>query len=405
MDASKVKTHRRNLLLGGLALLAFASPAGAQVNPRPRRRRRVRRAVLAGWRNNILERRRLNPDRFERSRRGENVVRARVIAIDPSDAGIAAMRRLGFRRISDRMVGDLGVRVIVLRPPPGMSAQDAVDALQAADPQGAYELNHVFDPSQGVSGASAPAAPRSSNGAGLKLGMIDGGIATGHPSLSGARIQARNFTGEGAPVASPHGTAVASLLIGADDDFRGAAPGAELYAADVFGDAPEGGSAEAIADALGWLSQQGVSVVNISLEGPANRLVEAVCRAAIARGMILVAAVGNGGPTTPVAYPAAYAGVIAVTAVDSQNRVYLSANRGPQVAFAAVGVSIEAAAEGDEYEVVSGTSFASPIVAAELALARRSAASASTAINALAAGAVDLGAPGRDAVYGFGRVM
>jgi hypothetical protein len=286
-----------------------------------------------------------------------------------------------------------------------MSAQDAVDALQAADPQGAYELNHLFDPSQGASGASAATAPRSTNGAGLKIGMIDGGVSNEHPALRSARIQARNFTGESAPTPSPHGTAVASLLIGADDDFRGVAPGAELYAADVFGDAPEGGSAEAIADALGWLSQQGVTVVNISLEGPPNRLVEAVCRAAIARGMILVAAVGNGGPTTPVAYPAAYPGVVAVTAVDSQNRVYLSANRGPQVTFAAVGVSIEAAAEGDEYEVVSGTSFASPIVAAELALARRGATTPTTAINALAADAVDLGAPGRDAVYGFGRVM
>jgi subtilisin family serine protease len=409
-------------VLAALAFVGFAASAAVvsyadarqgrfvdrrTVEERREQRRLVRRAVLARWRAGVIERRRANPDRFERGRRGEYILRGQVIAIDPDAEALASARALGFRILRQRSFGDLGVRIVVLAPPRAMRAQEALETLRAANPESAFEFNHMFDPSQGTSGASAPVTPRLASinaGDGLKLGMIDGGVATDHPALDGANVVRRSFAGD-AIVASPHGTAVASLLVGVDGDFLGAAPGAELYAADVFGDTPEGGSAEDVAAALGWLSQQGVTVVNISLEGPPNRLVEAVCRAAIARGMILVAAVGNGGPTNPVAYPAAYPGVVAVTAIDDRNRVYLSANRGPQVAFAALGVSIEAAAEGEEYEVVSGTSFASPIVAAQLALLRRGRASPEAAIEALAAGAVDLGAPGRDDIYGYGRVM
>jgi subtilisin family serine protease len=125
--------------------------------------------------------------------------------------------------------------------------------------------------------------------------------------------------------------------------------------------------------------------------------------AAVARGVLLVAAVGNSGPNAPVAYPAAYPSVVAATAVDASDRVFLFANRGPQVAFAALGVDVEAAAEGDAYTSVSGTSFAAPRVAAALAALR--AADPKAAIETLARRVRDLGAPGRDVVYGFGRAL
>ncbi len=375
-----------------------------------RRRAQARRAIvrlrLANWREAIAERRRAHPERFERSRLGEWVTRGRVIAIDPSPEAALAAQRLGFRRLRETSLGELGLRMVVLRAPRSMSAVAALEALRAADPQGAYELNHVFDPSQGASTPSSAALPTPAPGArqharasGVRIGMIDGGVGADHPALAQARIHARAFVETPAP--SPHGTAVASLLVGEDGSFRGAAPGADLYAADVFGADIDGGSATAIAEAIGWLTSQGVRVINLSLEGPPNRLVEAVCRSAQARGVILVAAVGNAGPTAPVAYPAAYPGVVAVTAVDEADRVYLLANRGPQVAFATRGVDITAATDGDAYEVVSGTSFAAPQIAAALALL--GAASAQDAVNTLAGQAVDLGAPGRDAVYGFGR--
>jgi hypothetical protein len=311
------------------------------------------------------------------------------------------MRRLGFRRLRQTTLAELGVVTIVLAPPPRMSAWRALAILRQADPQGVYELNHVYDPSAGQSsGADAVSARPVVDGAGLKIGMIDGGVMTGHPCLKAASITQRGFAG--AATASAHGTAVASLLVGNSVGFTGCAPGAALYAADVFGDEAEGGSAEAVAAALNWLISQGVGVVNISLEGPPNRLLELAARSAAARGIVLVAAVGNAGPSQPVAYPAAYPGVLAATAVDAGGRVYLMANRGPEVAFAAYGVGIAAAVDDGDFEILSGTSFAAPAIAARLAAARRETGDRDKAVALLAAAARDAGAPGRDPVYGYG---
>lgn len=90
--------------------------------------------------------------------------------------------------------------------------------------------------------------------------------------------------------------------------------------------------------------------------------------AMLARGHILVAAVGNDGPAAPPLYPASYAGVVGVTAVDAQARVLPEAARGPQVMFAAPGSQMVSASIGTPpYRSVRGTSFAAPIVAALLA--------------------------------------
>jgi subtilisin family serine protease len=104
-----------------------------------------------------------------------------------------------------------------------------------------------------------------------------------------------------------------------------------------------------------------------------------------------------------VAFPAAYEGVIGVTAIDIERRVYIAANRGPEVDFAALGVNVLAAVDGRAYEAVSGTSFAAPMVAAALA-EQRAARDLSARLQALSARAIDLGAPGRDPVYGVGAI-
>ncbi len=352
----------------------------------------------------MQERRRAHPERFDRGRRGENVLRARILAINPTRAAMVRARAMNFALVRVAQTEDVGVRIVVLRAPRGLSTQEALDMLQAADPGGIYDFDHVYDPSGGQTGGGAGAAPPAANGAGVRIGMIDAGVALDHPALSGANIQSRSFTGETNIAPSAHGTAIASLLVGDDGAFHGAAPGAQPYAADVFGESIEGGSAEAIANALAWMARENVVVVNISLTGPRNRVLDAVCQAMIARGMILVAAAGNDGPTFPVAFPAATPGVIAVTAVDAENRVYLSANRGPQIAFSAYGVEVEAAMDDGDYDAVSGTSFAAPIIAAALALRVRSASTPEQAITSLSPSVVDLGAPGRDPIYGLGLV-
>jgi subtilisin family serine protease len=87
----------------------------------------------------------------------------------------------------------------------------------------------------------------------------------------------------------------------------------------------------------------------------------------VARGHLLVAAVGNDGPAAPPLYPASYPGVVGVTGVDRQGRPLPEAAQGPQVMFAAPGSQMVSAAPGrPPYRQVRGTSFAAPLVAALL---------------------------------------
>jgi subtilisin family serine protease len=195
-------------------------------------------------------------------------------------------------------------------------------------------------------------------------------------------------------------------MIGRFADFHGAAPGADLYAADVYCGLPTGGSVEAVAEALSWLVHERIAVINVSLVGPPNLVLEAVVRQVISQGFIIVAAVGNDGPAAAPLYPAAYPGVVGVTAVDAHRRVLIEAARGPQVRFAAPGADMVAAKSPQGFATVRGTSFAAPLVACLLAaeLHVPDGVAAARAISDLADRAVDLGAHGVDPVYGYGLV-
>ena len=122
-------------------------------------------------------------------------------------------------------------------------------------------------------------------------------------------------------------------------------------------------------------------------------------------GLMLVAAAGNGGSATEPAYPAAYQDVIAVTAVSAERTVYAYANRGPYIDFAAPGVRLWTAVPGGG-RFQSGTSFAAPYVTSMVALTLAGGAERTVEAvrSRLRQDALDLGAPGRDDVFGWGLV-
>jgi subtilisin family serine protease len=222
----------------------------------------------------------------------------------------------------------------------------------------------------------------------VRIGLVDSGVDGRHTVFADATLRRWGCGGKEVPAA--HGTAVAALMVGHSERFSGVAPGGTVYAADIYCDQPTGGAASLIAGALAWLAREQVGVINLSLVGPPNQLLERTVAAMIKRGHLLVAAVGNDGPAAPPLYPASYPGVVGVTGVDARRRPLPEAARGPQVMFAAPGSQMVTAAVGaPPYRSVRGTSFASPIVAALLAgsLLRPDAAAARAAIARLAAAA------------------
>jgi Subtilase family len=310
---------------------------------------------------------RSNRAQLEAGDRGEPVRRGVLVAIDPDPLSLQLAARAGFRIVANEVSPELGLRTVQLAVPRGLSVRDGLKLLRRAAPRLQADYDHVFEPA-GASLAPLTGALAASAGigSGRVVGMVDGGVAA-HPSLAGAAIEQNGFAGN--PQPTGHGTAVASLLVGNQAPFRGAAAGAQLYVADVYGGNRAAGSATAIVRALTWLASKHPQVINVSLVGPSNRLLERAVAAVQARGIEVVAAVGNDGPAAPPQYPASYPGVIAVTGVDGKGRALPEAGKPAHLDFAAPGADMAAALPGQGYARVRGTSFAAPLAAARLLFA------------------------------------
>jgi len=327
---------------------------------------------------------------------------------------------LGFVIVEERPFAALGLTVARLRVPARMSAPMARTLLAARYPELLVDLNALYRP-QGqlvlpardyaqrlIGWGRAPAGC----GAGLRIGLLDSGVDGLIPALRNARIQQRSFLSADAQSAGhEHGTAVAAILVGQPAaGGNGLLPGAGLSIGEVFTRNTAGESvapALALVGGLDWLVEQRVSVVNLSLAGDANRLVALALQRAAAQRLIVVAAAGNGGPAAAPAFPASEPSVIAVTALDSRSQPYAGANSGDYVAFAAPGVGIWTPRDDPLGGYETGTSFAAPYVTAAIGalVLREGIVDAARAAALLAATAIDLGAPGKDPVFGWGLIQ
>jgi hypothetical protein len=399
LAASLVLAGRAGAQLPQVQLPQVQVP-GVQVPVLPEATRAVNGTLreLAGARalrvEQLARRHRAELDRID----GELVVRAEVIAIDITQPALDRALAEGFVLSRTRPLADLGVEISVLRTPEGWNARRGLKRLRKLDPLGSYDFNHVYLDSGEVAVPEVKAqAPVSASSASRRVGLIDGGVDGAHEIFAGRKIQ--RFGCDGRLVPNTHGTAVAAILLSRQSVD-------EIYAADVYCGQPAGGAADGVAAAFGWLARERVAVINVSLVGPKNALLERVVRALVGRGFLIVAAVGNDGPAAAPLYPASYEGVIGVTAVDKNHRVLIEACRGKQVDFAAQGSDFEAASMAPaSYAPVRGTSFAAPVVAALLAELHSPDPAASGQVLARWTGlARDLGQRGRDDIYGAGQV-
>lgn len=405
-----------------LAALAVAAPAHAQLGlPRvtlPNLPRELPRVPSTGVpelaqtvvplhllrTNTIRELLRDHADMLEPDPAGEPIRRQELLLVSPSRATLDAALARGFGLLRERSLPALDMSQVVLRAPPGVGTAEALARLRAIDPAVEADFNHVYTRSGELASSPTSAGAMTSAPASRRVGLVDSGIDRRHASLRGANVQAWGCDGNEAP--SPHGTAVASLLVGRDAAFSGAAPGAALYAADIYCGQAIGGAVENLALALAWMARENVAVVNVSLVGPANRVLERAVAALNGRGHLVVAAVGNDGAAAPPLYPASYPGVVGVTGITPSRRVLPEAAQGIQVMLAAPGSELAVARPGGGYVVARGTSFAAPLVAGLLAesLHMPSRLAAAAVLARVAETAQDLGAPGRDPAYGLGLV-
>jgi minor extracellular protease Epr len=347
------------------------------------------------------------------------------VVVTNAPAGFeAAAAQMGFRVLERVRLANLGLEILRLSIPARTTVEEARSSLRTRFPGIVADANHLYEPSQGAASAAAPADLRNGSlaramvgweqvpptcGRGIRLGMIDGAVDTTHPAFAGRQLEYKSFHDpKKQPGAASHGTAVAALFIGApaDKGFGGILPGAKLYAANMFEEdgGKTTGSALAMVKGLDWLATEKVPVVNLSISGADNTLLKLGIEKARRTGMALVASVGNDNSDDP-AFPAAFEGVVSVTAVSDQRLIYDKANRGDYVDLAAPGVRVWTAVPGGgKYQ--TGTSFAAPFITALIALdaAKGQSIEEKAVIGRYGAKAIDLGPPGRDKIFGFGLV-
>lgn len=349
---------------------------------------------------------------------------AEIVALGLRDEDVAILVQRGYRVIESRIISTIGGTSTRLGVPEGVGLEEARDAVQGLRPEAVADYNHFFRTEQAEPPCTGQHCmqfdlikitpdhdARTSCGSMSVIGVIDTGINSEHKTFANSRLEVSSGIAEGQDASrAQHGTAIAALLIG-DPQGRspGLLPGARVLAIDTFHRAgrDERSDAYSLVQAMDRLANDGAQVINMSLAGPPSALVEHMVEVLTERGIIIVAAAGNGGPNSEPVFPAAYDQVIAVTAIDRHAGVYRRAARGPHIDFAAPGVDVWTAASISGARFKTGTSFAVPFVSAAVAVlaARYPELSPSEIAQKLAESARDLGEEGHDDIYGHGLIQ
>jgi subtilisin len=229
----------------------------------------------------------------------------------------------------------------------------------------------------GVTQIKASAAWDASRGKAIKVAVLGTGIDSTHPDLAPnykggisfvpSETSPMDFNGQGTHCA---GTTAAALN---NVGVVGVAPAAYLYAVKVL-DRSGSGQFSWIIAGIDWCITDGIKIINMSLGGASTLAVlEMICNLAWSKGLLLVAPAGHAGPpmggSTSVGFPAKYATVIAVSAIDSSSVITNFSSTGPEVELCAPGVNVLSTVLGGGYSTMSGTRMACSHVSGAAALA------------------------------------
>ena len=282
--------------------------------------------------------------------------------------------------IISRVAGRVSISTVLAASPTAAAALVAqYDAMANVDAEVTKELHIVADPlasQQWQLAASKVSSSATANG--VVVAVIDTGVDASHPDLSGVVLPGYDANTQTAMNPSTdsqwHGTFVSGIIAAKADNNqfgRGVAPGALILPVKVC-DATGSCPSDSVARGVLWATANGAKVINMSLGSAyASSAILAAVQDAEARGVVVVAAAGNAGSSAPQ-YPASFANVLSVGAVDQQGLRASFSSYGSNVDLAAPGVSLfstfSTTASTSGWGSASGTSFSSPMVAGAIAL-------------------------------------
>lgn len=310
----------------------------------------------------------------------------------------------------------LGIDIVRFRLPNPNDLKDVLRKLQTETRIRAAQPEYVYLPAAGGEPALQYAAEqlhlpdihRISTGEGIKIAVIDTAIDATHPEFSKAHVSTYSaYETEDTPVVG-HGSGIVGILV-ADDSLLGIAPGAHILSAQAFRGDESGkitGGTLSILRSVEWAFDQQAPIFNLSFAGYRDPLLEDAIFALAASGAIPVAAAGNDGTDAPPAYPAAYEGVIAVTASAADATLYSLANNGAYIDLTAPGVDLLVPANDQSYALASGTSLATAYVSGTIAvlMAHYPDKTPEEIVQIILDTATDIGERGLDTKFGYGQI-
>ena len=319
------------------------------------------------------------------------------------------------------VLGSINATMVLFTIPDGRSVISVSNILSSdpeillSQPNFYYNSLSGENVQYGVKKIRADAAHEITTGKGIIVAVIDTGIDFNHPGLKDKIILKSDFVNPDMSgfTIDGHGTSVAGIIAaaGQGEGVIGVAPGVSIIAvkscrSDQKDSKKAVCSSDKLAGGLDFAISNRAQIINFSLGGPKDGIIAELIARANSSGIIIVAAGGNGGPNGKPVYPAALPEVIAVSATDSEDGLYIQSTPGKYIDVAAPGVDILSPAPGNSWQMVSGTSMAAAHVSGAIALLLQNYPELSPfqVKYLLGASSVDLGESGRDDKFGEGRI-